>query len=283
MMSLSNSAQAKLAGVLNGALLVVAALMSPSALAKTPAQEALEQVRATDATKDVVQNRFFLKEERFEIAPVLGVVPNNPMVQRYVGGVLVAYHLSETLSMGGTLLYSPDLGTADLKDLANTLVVIAHTSTDNTDFQQPLDKMVLGATFSANWAPVYGKINLVGATVVNFDFYGTAGVGMLTLAEYYAQWDDDLDAQGVYPPVSLGTKTNLVKPTLNLGIGMDFFLNQSVALKLDARSFLYVGREPDYTPLDDSDAQENRVYNNFLASAGVSMYFPTMKPRVTNF
>ena len=57
MMSLSNSAQAKLAGALHGALLVVAALMSPSALAKTPAQEALEQVRATDATGDGWQTR----------------------------------------------------------------------------------------------------------------------------------------------------------------------------------------------------------------------------------
>lgn len=283
MMSLSNLAQAKLAGVLHGALLVAAVLMSPSALAKTPAQEALEQVRATDATKDVVQNRFFLKEERLEVAPVLGVVPNNPMVQRYVGGVLVGYHLSETFSMGATLLFSPDLEENDLKDLANTLVVIAHTSTDNTDFQQPLDKMRLGGVFSANWAPVYGKINLVGATVVNFDFYGTAGVGMLSLNEYYAQWDDDLDADGVYPPVSLGTAVRIAKPTLNLGVGMNFFLNQSVALKLDARSFLYVGQEPDYTPLDDTDAQARRVYNNFLASAGVSMYFPTMKPRVTNF
>lgn len=251
--------------------------------AESPAEEALQALDVGPADKDVVQNRFFLKEGRFEVAPVLGVVPNNPMVSRYVGGVLLGYHFSESFSAGAQLLMSPDRGVNDLKDLSITLVQIAHNGANGLDFQQPLDKMLLGATFSANWAPVYGKINLVGATVLNFDIYGSGGLGLLTLRHYYAQYDESLVDSGE-TPVTLNQAKNDVTVALNLGLGTDIFLTQTVALKLDARSYLYLGDKPDYNPDPDVASDTGlRLYNNFIASAGVSMYFPKMQPRITDF
>jgi len=249
-----------------------------TAHAESPGAEALKEFRGENKTKDAIQNRFFLKEKRFEIAPVVGYVPNNPMVRRYTGGALLAYHFSEAFALGAQVIYSPDLGLTDLKDLTSVLVDIAQSGSDDVDFQQPLDKMTLGATFSLNWAPIYGKINLVGETVLNFDLYGSLGLGMLSIAEYYATANNDPNAVEV---VQLSQPSNKVRVPVNVGLGMDFFLSQSIALKVDARSYIYVDDKPQYDP--ETPVTEKRVYNNFIASAGLSIFIPKMKPRITRF
>lgn len=256
--------------------LAVAALVAGPANAASPAGEALQELQQGYVPKNVVQNRFFYKEKRFEIAPVLGAVPNNPFVKRYIGGVLLAYHFNETLAVGGQLLYSPDLGVNDLKDLTITLVQIAHQGQSNGEFQQPYDKMILGSTFSLNWAPVYGKINLVGEKVLNFDLYGSAGVGLLVVNRCAAVHNEDASP----PVVEAGCTTGPTVP-INLAIGADFFLTQSVALKLDARSYLHVGDKPTYDPL--LPAEGKQLYTDLITTVGVSVFLPKMNPRLTNF
>jgi hypothetical protein len=62
-----------------------------------------------------------------------------------------------------------------------------------------------------------------------------------------------------------------------LGTGANFFINQTMALKLDARFNFYVGDEPQYDP--DAPAGGKRFYNNFVLAAGVSFFFPKMSRR----
>lgn len=225
-----------------------------------------------------VMNRFFVKSNRFELAPVLGYVPNNPMARRYVGGTLIAYHFNEQLAAEGAILFAPDLGGNDLKDLTHTLVAIANEGSGQVGFQQPVDKMTLGATFAARWAPIYGKINIIGERVLNFDFYGVAGLGLLVVSKYYAKYDNNI-TNG--PPTNLEKLGNVAKVPVNLGVGFDFFLGSSIALKLDARSYIYSDLQPQYDP--DELIEEKRIYNNFVASAGVSVFFPKAPARQYDF
>lgn len=253
------------------------AMLSPEAHAGSrEGKQALDELKNGRKAYNVVQNRFFLKAERFELAPVLGVVPNNPFVQRYTGGVFGAYHFSEVLAVEGAFLYAPDLGAADLKDLTHTLVAIAQEGNTSSGFQQPIEKMTLGATFAARWAPVYGKINLIGERVLNFDFYGILGLGMLSITEYYATYNADNT-----PPTEIIPQGSKVKVPVNIGVGFDFFISSSIALKIDARSYLYADKQPQYDP--KVPVTKSRVYNNFVASAGVGIFFPKMKPRQYNF
>ena len=246
--------------------------------AAAPARDALRETKDGREPYNVVQNRFFQKEGRWEIAPVVGTVPNDPMVKRFVAGVYGAHHFSENFAAEGAFLYSPDRQGADLKDLTNTLVQIAEQGSGEVNFQQPLEKMTLGATFAAKWAPVYGKINLIGERVVNFDFYGIAGLGMLSITEYYATYDGSVESG---PPTRLDKVQAKVKVPVNLGVGLDFFLTSSVALKIDARSYLYADKKPQYDP--DKPVDESRLYNNFVATAGVSVFFPKTETRIYNF
>lgn len=259
-------------------VLLTAPVVLPAALAEAPGSQALGEHLGGKQPYNVVQNRFFLKAKRFEISPTFGYVPNNPMVKRYVGSVLGAYHFSETFAAEGAFLYSPDGGQGDLKDLTHTLVGIAEQGSGKIAFQQPLDKMVMGATFAARWAPFYGKINLLGETVLNFDIYGVGGVGMLSLQSYYAKYDSKQPSDIKTVLHENGRKAKL---TPNLGLGLNFFINSTIALKLDGRSYFYVDTQPQYDP--DTPVTESRIYNNFVASVGVSFFIPKMAPRLFNF
>jgi len=264
--------------LLGAALALGMAVESTTANAgSTGADDALTEFRHGSAPKNAVENRFFLKEERFELTPSIGYVPNDPFVKRYVGGVMFAYHFSEELATEATVMYAPDLGEEDLKELTSTLVQIANDSKSSSgEFQQPLNKMILGATFDVRWAPVYGKLNLIGEKVLNFDFYGVAGLGLLSGQQYYATYD----ANGQDNAVSLQDVGAKAHPNVNLGVGFDFFLSSSVALKLDGRSYLYIDKKPDYDPTDQQTPDESRLYNTFVATLGLAFFFPTMGERL---
>lgn len=263
------------------------AFVAPAAAADAPAQQALTEFYGKKVEKNQVQNRFFIKTNRFELAPAIGYVPNNAFVSNYYGGAFVAYHFSETFSAEGAFVYAPNSGDSGVKNLTKTLVAIAYESNQETTFKQPLDRLQIGAIFSARFAPIYGKINLLGEGVLNFDVYGTAGVGLLVITKDYASVSPEYKSGASDNPVLLeSSPSSEANPAINLGIGFDFFLTQSLALKIDARSEIYFAKEPDYgnkKANGDPEDLNSRVYNTFLTTAGISIFIPKMKPRMFNF
>ncbi len=263
--------------------MLVLGLLAPSlaSAADSPGASALEDYRSDQKVPKAIENRYFLKEGRFELAPHFGYVPNNPMAVRYVAGAFLTYHLNETLSFGADVGYSPDLGEQDLKGLVSVLLDRAYnaSASSSRDFQQPLDKITLAAEFGINWAPIYGKINLLGETVVNFDFYIFAGVGSFTKTNYVAVYDEATASTGDVVALQEGGNETKLGPVI--GLGQNYFITQSLALKLDVRSALYVDYKPQYNA--DIVVTEQRVVNTFTASVGIGVYFPAMKPRLYEF
>lgn len=275
--------------VVTGLALFGSWLASPLAAAQEgPASEALTSFRQGDPTKAAVENRFFLKESRFEISPTLGYIPNNPYARRYVGGLFVGYHVDESLAASLALGVAPDGNENDLKELVGVLLQTARSDGNNESgetFEQPLEKLRLSFAAGVSWAPVYGKINLVGETVLNFDLYAFAGVGMISKQNYVAVYDtmcDSSDCGALSDIVDLTAKESEFNVGPVLGLGQNYFVNQSVAVKLDARSYFYVDDVPSINPLDESEATR-RLYNKFTTSIGVSLFFPKMKPRLYEF
>ena len=125
--------------------------------------------------------------------------------------------------------------------------------------------------------PLYLKHSRFFLPLAGFQRGGVAGLGLLSINEYYATYTEE----GGVPSASLGTAIKKNKVPVNLGLGMDFFVSSSVAVKIDARSYLYLDKKPQYDP--DVAVEESRLYNNFIASAGVSVFFPKMKPRQYDF
>jgi len=262
-------------------LLLLAALGSAApALAADetpPGVEALDEFRNGAARKDSVQNRFFLKSKRFELTPEIGLVPNNPFASRFTVSLGFGYHLNEQLSIGGFVGFSPDLGTNDLKSLTARLLALA----DDDDFRQPLDKVTLSTAFGVTWAPLYGKINLFGEAVLNFDFYMHVGMGLVIQNEYAAFANPDAESPNDDDYVRLEKGASELRAAPTLGFGGNFFLTQSVALRLDGRFMFIVDDKPVYDV--DNPPEGLRAVTMFTASVGVSIFFPKMKPRVFEF
>jgi len=271
-------------GVVGAACAALLASLAPSLAmaADSPGLEAIDEFRDGKDDRPAVANRFFLKQSRFEISPMFGYVPNNPFARRLVPGLVLGYHFTETLSAQAVAGFSPDAQEGDLKGLTGVLLDRAYAADqDNAEnFQQPLDKVQLQASFGVAWAPIYGKINLVGETVLNFDFYGSVGIGMVSKQNYAAKYDLSAtpDQQLAGDIVLLEPLDSEVKVAPTLGVGANFFLNQFMALKIDARSALYVDNQPQYDP--EVPVADQRLYNNFVASAGLAFFVPKMKPRL---
>lgn len=270
--------------------LLTVALAPAHAVAKESnnATQALVEFRGKKTLPPAIENKFFLKTNRFEIAPMLGYVPNNSFADVYVGGAFLAYHFSDTFAVEAAVLYAPNTGSAGVKGLAKTLLDIAYQGDANTSFQQPLDRLQLGTAFAARYSPVYGKINLIGEGVVNFDVYGTGGLGLVLITKDVATVSEDYKNGNTQDPVQLApSPATQASPAVNLGAGLDFFISQTVALKLDARTLLFIGPEADYGNIDPQTGQaaelEDELQSVFITTAGVSIFIPKMKPRVFNF
>ncbi len=243
-----------------------------------PGVEALEAFRNPEPRRNPVTNRFFLKSRRFEITPLLGTVPNNAFSSRFTVSVNLAYHLTEQLSVQAMISFAPDLGKRDVKSL---VPILLRQSSDQS-FEQPLDKVTLSTAIGVGYAPVYGKINLLGETVLNFDFYGFLGIGLVTQTEYYATRSANADnAQTNDEYFDLTPSQNEVRAAPTLALGANFFLSQLVALRLDGRMLLVIDDKPAYDR--DNPPPGLRAISQFQVSAGIAIFVPKMKPRITDF
>lgn len=263
-----------------GCLVIGAVLMSLFPVvshAESPGLDALEEYKEGHSEKTAVENRFFLKENRFEISPIVGYVPNNPFARRYTIGGVLGFHFSEIVSVQAEVLYSPDFGEGDLKGLTSVLLEradqAASQGNEEVSFQQPLDKAGLAADFGVAWSPLYGKINLVGETVLNFDFYVFLGGGMISKKDYVAKYDTESTTNDI---VNLEFQQNEVKLAPFVGIGQNYFINRLMAFKVDVRAAFYVDNKPQYDPLVAPPGQ--RLYNNVIASAGLAFFLHEAAP-----
>jgi hypothetical protein len=101
---------------------------------------------------------------------------------------------------------------------------------------------------------------------------------MVSKVDYYATYDDS-GADGNF--VAVAEYGNEVKFSPNLGLGANFFVTGSIAIKIDARFLLFFDNKPQYDP--NETVTESRLYNNFVASVGPAFFFPAMKPRIYDF
>lgn len=253
--------------------------VEPARAADTPpGVQALEQFRNPDKRRNPVLNRFFLKSRRFEITPTFGTVPNNSFASRFTVSLNLGYHLTEKLSVQANFAFAPDLGKRDVK----SLVPILLQQSSDQNFEQPLDKTTLSGSIGVGFAPVYGKINILGETVLNFDFYGFLGIGLAVQNEFYAARSASFDSATTLSETFDLTKTATeVRAAPTIAIGANFFLTQLVALRLDGRMAIIIDDKPAYDR--DNPPPGLRAITQFNLSAGLAFFIPKMKPRLTDF
>lgn len=137
--------------------------------AKTPTDSVKMKQRWDDIA--VLPRRYSLKARRVELMPQYFFNLNNPLVRNHAVGAQINYFLSEALWIGLEGQYyfpqqaNGSTGTYFLTGAQDKVLPAAN-------------KMVFSALLDFGYVPAYGKFALFNRTIVHWEGYVTAGVGL---------------------------------------------------------------------------------------------------------
>lgn len=189
---------------------------------------ALDRVKA-------VPKKSVLKVNRVEVAPFFSMSLNDAYYQHLAGSAAVTFypHDSFGIGLGGDYLY-------------------AHVRTSNVDLVRQgltsvpavfeLPRLFVHADFT--WVPVYGKASLFDSSILAFELYANAGLGVATA--FNDRW----------------------LPAANVGVGQRVFVADWMALRLEVRNHTFLDTQ-EANGLEQSDLQ-----NYVMFMAGVSFFIP---------
>jgi outer membrane beta-barrel protein len=208
-----------------------------------------------------IQPKTFMKLHRYEIGPSIGLVANDPFLNRYILGAVFDYHVTEIFAIEATAAWSPVLGQGgctdpDWKPLSCQLLEKNNVSPD-------ISRLTTHGAVGLQFAPIYGKV-AAGNNIIAFDIYGNVGLGVTAT-------EDDivaLQAQDEPPDGPAHRTANQVHPTTVMGGGARIAFSESVALRAEVKSMTYIEAVKSTTL---------EMKNNLIIQTNVSFFFPGMK------
>ena len=218
---------------------------TPARRAPTPRDAEVQSVkenywnRTDDGDVEVVQNRNYSKKNRLSLQVNGGLVSSDPFLSIKSLGGAIGYHFTEDfgVSVVGRKYFVSD--SSYLNDLETGLVTgVASTANVNRP-----NSYVGG---ELEWSPFYGKISLSGASIVHFDVHFLAGAGQTST-----------EAGSYFTPT--------------VGVGPQFYLGNSVALRLDYRLSYYKESIPERVLVTRTTAGERDNYSHAVA-LGLVLY-----------
>ncbi len=210
-----------------------------------------------------VQRKGFLKKGRFEAEPIFAATLNDAFYQKFGGGLRLAYNLGDTfaLALRGVTYRKPEWSNPSGWQPAPIRTDNARAGKIAFGGQllasQIYDQLMLDGV----WSPVYGKISVLGRSIVHFDAYLTGGFGLVWTATSYAPRDNA--GLGPAPGTFLVGRSKL---GVDLGGGVRFYPKDWLALDAGLMATLY----PDQ-PVASLPATIQKV---FAVNLGVSFFFP---------
>ena len=164
--------------------------------------------RGEESEIGVVQNRLYSKAGRYEFSLLGGLDMTDPFLTVYTFGGRIGYHFSEYFSLHliGWKAFSGPSGTQ--QNLLSTKSPDQVGTALNTN--EP--RGFLGT--EAQWSLLYGKLSLVGKSIIHYDLHFMAGLGAMKTE----------------------TGTDF---TQHVGVGQQFFLGKNTSLMIDYRLIHY--------------------------------------------
>lgn len=208
----------------------------------------------------IVLNKNVITAQKFEVGAGAGVEMNEPFYNTTMFGAQGTYNFNDVSAVNVQGLF----WTGGLSSYGNQLKT-ANGTAGQPKFRESFDaSKAPHPTYAliANYEYIayYGKISLTKQAVMNLNTFALAGLGYLNL-----------------------NPLNTV--ALNLGIGQNFFLTNSIGLRWDLRMLIFQGPDPTSQQLQDAGQSgapaggnnpsagsfSNRIYEN--TQLGVSVVF----------
>ena len=196
----------------------------------------------------VVQEKLFKKAPKLEIAPLVGGFFNDPFWDTLTYGGEAFFHFSEFFAIGGSYRHAKTWQSNNAKPLEEVFNIRADSSI--------LNYMALGNIIIT---PIYAKASLFGRRVMHFDFYFTAGAGLINTT---AEWSEEIVET---------TGTTVVQqsqdgssPAYNFGLGARVFLTKHISFKIELSNVLY----------QDSVRNEEQWFWRIPVNVGFGVFLP---------
>jgi outer membrane beta-barrel protein len=173
--------------------------------------------------------RDFVKSARHELTIQGGYYVSDLLDGTYVVGAAYTYHLTEDAGVEASFAFSQVRSS-----------VAARLEHDRGVSILPKEDRVYLVFTNLVWSPIHGKMRFFADSIVHFDIYGAAGVGII----------DNATSFGVAGQFGVGTKV---------------FLSKSWAVRLDVRDQLY----------KQQILSVRQYVQDISLTLGVSVFLPT--------
>ncbi len=203
--------------------------------ATAEAEKTQDDTAASDTKKlsdriKSVQRKAFIKRGRVEFFPYFAMDLNDPFFQHFIVGGAAGFHLADSMSVelraGGVV-----------GSMKQDAIKFVRQETDSLIQDPPEFRWHADLDFA--WAPMYGKVSLLGEGILHFDTYITAGPGVFAT-------------------------DGGVNPAMNIGIGQRYFINDWLVARVEIRDYVFM----------DTRGSESDLQNLLILGFSVSGFFP---------
>ncbi|MEL6347717.1 MAG: hypothetical protein AAFV53_31720 [Myxococcota bacterium] len=198
-----------------------------------------------------IQPKRHSRIDRWEIAPRVGAVINDPYLRRYLLGAGLSYHPSEIfhVELGGD--FSPDLGRADWKPITVELL-------EERELIASISRWTWSVDASFVFTPFHAKANLF-SRIVDLEVYARTGAAMI-------HTEDDPETF-VDPNAASSQATQSENhPAMIAGGGVRAYLSPNTSLRFEVRSVQY---------LETFNSASIQKKNYAVPSLSAGFLFPT--------
>lgn len=211
-----------------------------------------------------VQRKAYLVSQKLEISPMFTAVINNRFTTTLAPMLSVGYHVGESFALQafGSYMFASE------SDVTTEILTRGQLAPEDAELVQ----MRWAAGLTAEWSPVYGKMQVLGSELGTFSFYLAGGLALGQTRVQCRNGEEldpnvfpgqtcaiNQDAKTVYRPLEL-------RPMGVLGAGLRFYFSNWLGVKLEVRDYIFTTRV--YRP--GSKTLSDAVTNSLFAQIGVS-------------
>lgn len=228
---------------------------------------------AVGPSREVVQERLYVFDGRFDLSLMGGVAMNPKLIDHYAFLLRPAYHLTDawSLELVGGFVLAQERQNLTNRAREGIRVTIFDSGDEKNEFAD-MGKMQWVAQAAVRWSPVYGKLNLAAEVPIHFGAYASAGGGVMGIhRESLADCESVVPREDGYVDYSCATDSG-VKPGVMLALGLRFYVSDWIAVRTEMSSFMF----PDEYQLDLHTAEPRTVRgitNVLMFLGGVSFIF----------
>lgn len=221
-------------------------------MAKEAAKPLKEDIKA-------VQQRFIIKDGRFEVQPFWSFSLNDQFVSHPGPGLALNYYITEVMAIGlSGQYYEPFNVDSSFNGQVRRAARVG----------VPLTEYQWSAAANFTYVPASGKFAGFQNFIFHYDAYVVGGIGAISTRPIPVIDPDNRNFQ--YEP----------KVSFNAGVGLKIFFNRWFAAVLEVRDYIFIDQlentviDEDTPTNSDTWLGDSSLTNNVQAQLGVSVFIP---------